>query len=116
MSDKNKRKKKKKLLEQQEDYATAAERSFFGKFSPTALITRGLSNLMADDEDDLKSIRAKSKSKDRLDLDTGLPGIPAPFAEGTSSFGKRAGGRIKARGVGAAKRGYGKGPYSNKLI
>jgi len=79
---------------------------------------------MADDEDDLKSIRAKSKKKDRVDLDTGLPGIPAPFAEslGTSTlkpsdyFGKRAGGRIKARGVGAAKRGYGKGPYSDKLI
>lgn len=113
MSDKNKRKKKKKLLEQQEDYASLAsgKRSFFGKFSPMALMTRGISNLIADDEDDLKNIRAKSKSKDRTDLDTGLPGMAAPFADG-----KRAGGRIKARGVGAAKRGYGKGPYSNKLI
>ena len=54
MSDKDKKKKKKKLLEQQEDYASAAsgERSFFGKFSPTAFITRGISNLIADDEDD----------------------------------------------------------------
>ena len=117
MSDKDKKKKKKKLLEQQEDYASAAsgERSFFGKFSPTAFITRGISNLIADDEDDLKSIRAKSKKKNRLELDTGLPGMAAPFAD-NKIIKKRAGGRIKARGVGVAKRGYGKGPYSNQLI
>jgi len=85
--------KKRKLIKKQEDYATMADRGIVSKilgFSPMGEISKGISNLISDDKDELKKIRTESSKKPTSDLDTGFKGIPAPHQP--SDFEKKSGG------------------------
>ena len=113
---KNKQVKKNKIIKKQEDYATMADRGLVANilgFSPMGEISRGISNLISDDEKELKKIRTQSSKKATSELDTGFKGIPAPYQP--SDLEKKSGGGA-VRGVGKAQRGFGRATYSDKLI